>query len=182
MRRHAVDVACEATGMPIYEFYCRDCHRLFNFLSRRIETTKRPACPRCRRPELERRASAFAISRGRKEPAPEGEGAPDIDEARLERALTGMAGQLDSLDEENPRQAVQMMRQLFEAAGMPMGGGMEEAFRRIEAGEDPESVEAELGDALEDPFTAGAEVGRKSVKDWRRRLLPPSVDSTLYEL
>ncbi len=50
--------------MPVYEFYCPDCHAIFNFFSRRVDTETQPACPRCGRPELGRQASLFAISRG----------------------------------------------------------------------------------------------------------------------
>ena len=58
--------------MPIYEFYCPHCHRVFNFLSRAVNTDKTPDCPQCDRPGLTRRASAFAISKGRtEEPKPE---------------------------------------------------------------------------------------------------------------
>jgi len=48
--------------MPIYEFYCVDCHTVFNFFSRRIDTEKRPSCPRCGRPGLERRLQQFQQS------------------------------------------------------------------------------------------------------------------------
>ena len=76
--------------MPIYEFYCADCHRVFHFLSRTVETRKRPDCPRCGRRGIERRPSSFAISKGRKEA--EGErGLPEVDDARLERAMEAMA-------------------------------------------------------------------------------------------
>ncbi len=63
-----------------------------------------------------------------------------------------------------------------------MTGGMEEALKRMEAGEDPEKIEAEMGDVSEeDPFTAEA-AGKKSLKGLRRGPLPPSVDPNLYEL
>ncbi len=70
--------------MPIYEFYCAHCHRVFSFLSRVVNTDKTPACPRCRRTELTRRVSAFAISKGRRE-EPKPEPGPDLDEGRLEQ-------------------------------------------------------------------------------------------------
>ena len=120
--------------MPIYEFYCRHCHRVFNFLSRAVNTDKTPACPRCAGSEMTRRASAFAISKGRKEePKPESRG-PDVDEARLERAMEAMAGEIDSIDENDPKQGARLMRKLFSATGMPVGSGMEEALKRMEAG------------------------------------------------
>jgi putative FmdB family regulatory protein len=166
--------------VPIYEFYCVDCHTVFNFFSRRIDTEKRPACPRCGRPQLERRLSVFAISKGRREEGG-GEDLPDLDDERLERAMEGMASELEGLDEDDPKAMSRTMRRLFDAAGMKMGAGMEEALRRMEAGEDPDQIEAELGDALEseDPF---AEKGRGRLAGLRRRLLPPRVDPTLYDL
>ena len=164
--------------MPIYEFYCSDCHTVFNFLSRRIGPARQPACPRCGRPELERRVSAFAISRGRQEP---GEDAlPDLDESRLEGAMASLAGEVDSLDDDDPKGAARLMRRLYESAGLPLGPGVAEALRRMESGEDPEAIEEELGDALEeDPFAAPPE---KDARSLRRRLLPPRVDPELYEI
>jgi len=178
--------------MPIYEFYCSHCHRVFNFLSRAVDTDKTPACPRCRRGDLARRASAFAISKGRKEETKPDAPEPDFDEARLERAMQALAGEMDSLDENDPRQGAHLMRKLFDATGMPVGGGMEEALRRMEAGEDPEKIEEDMGDVFEqDPLGGllGGEGGEKDPEDGKkkgvgrlRRMLPPSVDPELHEM
>jgi putative FmdB family regulatory protein len=165
--------------MPIYEFYCSDCHTIYNFLSRSVNTEKRPSCPKCGRPELERQISLFAISKGRKDEA--SEGMPDVDEAKMEQAFESMAGELDGLDEEDPRAAARLMRRLFDASGMRMGQGMEEAIRRMEAGEDPEKIESEMGDLLENEEPLLAK-GGGNLKAIRQRLLPPRVDKTLYEL
>jgi len=48
--------------MPIYEFYCPDCHCLYQFRSHRIETEKRPPCPDCGRKHLDRQITNFAIT------------------------------------------------------------------------------------------------------------------------
>jgi putative FmdB family regulatory protein len=178
--------------MPIYEFYCRDCHRVMSFLSRAVNTEKTPACPHCGRSDLARRASAFAISKGRKEePKPEAPPGPDFDEARLEKAMAALGGDLDSLDENDPRQGAQLMRKLFSATGMPVAGGMEEALKRMEAGEDPEKIEEEMGDVFEqDPFGGllGGEGGEKDASPGEkrlgrlRRMLPPAHDPELYEM
>jgi putative FmdB family regulatory protein len=165
--------------MPIYEFYCPDCHTVFSFFSRRVNTEKRPDCPKCGRSELSRRPSVFALSRGQKE-GMDGD-MPDIDEAKLERAFESMAGELGSLNEEDPRAMGRMMRRLYDAAGLGLGPGMEEALSRMEAGEDPESIEEEMGNVLEseEPITSG---GGGGLKGLRNRLLPPKVDETLYDL
>jgi hypothetical protein len=61
-----------------------------------------------------------------------------------------------------------------------LGSGMEEALRRMERGEDPEQVEAEMGDLLEteDPFVFGGKKGRGGGGVRRA----PTRDETLYDL
>ena len=149
---------------------------LFNFYSRRINTDKQPLCPRCGRSKLTRQMSAFAVVRGLKE---DGEaGLPDIDEGKLEQAMAALSGEAEHLNEDDPRQAAQLMRKLTQMTGLKLGSGMEEALRRMESGEDPEQIEAQLGDLLEgeDPF---ALEGQKSGSGRKR---PPRKDETLYEL
>lgn len=169
--------------MPIYEFYCQACHRIFSFLSRRIDTAARPACPKCGAAELPRRPSAFAISKNRPEKAADqGPEMPDMDEDKLMQALEQLGPEAENLDENDPRQAAQLMRRMFQATGMPVGGGWEEALRRMESGEDPEKIESDMGDLFEqDPWTAAAGGAASRLASLRRKL-PPSVDQTLYEL
>lgn len=174
--------------MPVYEFYCPDCHAIFNFFSRRVDTETQPACPRCGRPELGRQASLFAISRGGErggEDAGEDALPSGMDEEKLMNAFASMAGELEHLDQDNPKQAAQAMRKLFEATGLKLGDGMAEAIRRMEAGEDPDQIDAELGDVLdaEDPFGEGS--GSRTsdaLKQLRRDLLPAARDDTWYPL
>jgi putative FmdB family regulatory protein len=166
--------------MPVYEFYCPDCHMIFNFLSRRINTDKQPNCPRCNHQQLDRQVSMFAISKGRTE---EGDAnMPDIDESRLEQAMQAMAAEAEGMNEDDPRQAARMMRKLYEATGLQLGDGMEEAIRRMEAGEDPEQIERELGDVLEGEDPLGGLEIKKGLKGLRQKYGRPTVDSTLYEL
>lgn len=167
--------------MPIYEFYCPDCHKIFNFMSRTMNTRKKPDCPECGRPKIERQVSLFAFSKGRTEPDEESP-LPDLDERQMEKAMEAMAREADRIDEDDPRQVANVMRNLFKSTGMKMGAGMDEAIRRMEKGEDPEQIEAELGDVLEqeDPFS---EKGKRiSLKGLRRKMLPPAKDDTLYDL
>jgi putative FmdB family regulatory protein len=162
--------------MPVYEFYCVDCHTVFNFLSRHVNTERRPACPRCGRPELERQVSLFAFSRGSKDDSVED--MTGLDGEKLEKAMMGLAGEMEGMDENDPRQMAMLMKRLKEATGMKLGEGMDEAIRRLESGEDPEKIESELGEIFdqETPFTF------EGIKGMRRRIVPPSRDDTLYPL
>jgi len=164
--------------MPIYEFYCRKCNTLYSFFSRSVNTEKVPLCPRCGKVRLERRMSLFAkVSKGKDEET--AGDMPPMDEAKMEKAMAMLANEADQLNEDDPRQAAQLMRKLSDATGLNLGPGMEEALSRMERGEDPERIEEEMGDLLEgeDPF---AFTGAKGKKGGRKR--KPAVDETLYDL
>jgi len=76
--------------MPIYEFYCERCNTIFNFYSKTANTTKQPACPRCKEMPLTRLMSGFSIvKRGTEE---EGEDPLPFDEEKMEKAM-GMLAQ-----------------------------------------------------------------------------------------
>ncbi|MCB2146468.1 MAG: zinc ribbon domain-containing protein [Deltaproteobacteria bacterium] len=164
--------------MPIYEFYCPDCNTLFNFFSRTINTSKKPKCPKCRTCKLERQMSAFAFTGKACEPG-EGEEMP-FDESKMEKAMQMLASEADRINEDDPRQAANLMRKLTDMTGMELGAGMEEALRRMERGEDPEALEAEMGDLLEgeDPFVLPEKKGKGTSA--ARRV--PLRDETLYDL
>jgi len=162
--------------MPIYEFYCPECHMIFNFLSKSVNTEKKPTCPKCGKIELDRRMSVFASPRNQGEE--DNTQLPDIDESKMERAMNLLAKEAEHMDENDPKQAANLMRKLTDMTGLNLGSGMEEALQRMEAGEDPEAVEAEMGDLLEgeEPFA----FEKKSLKGPRYQ--PPAVDDTLYDL
>ncbi|MEW5736558.1 MAG: zinc ribbon domain-containing protein [Thermodesulfobacteriota bacterium] len=158
--------------MPIYEFTCDFCNVVFSFFSRSVNTEKVPSCPRCGA-LLERQMSVFSVSR--KAGEEKGDDMAGFDEARMERAMTEMARQAESLDEKDPRQSAGLLRKLTDIAGMRLSPGMEEAVRRMEAGEDPETVEQDMAGVLENaPFAAEGKKGSS------RR--PPVRDEKLYDL
>ena len=162
--------------MPIYEFYCGDCNTIFNFFSKAVNTTKRPMCPKCKRKRLQRQMSSFSRLRGAKEDS-DLDDLP-IDEAKMEKAMGLLAREAERVDEDDPRQAANLMRKFTDATGVSLGPSMEEALRRMEAGEDPDQVEAELGDLIEEeePFMFGEKKGSKVQRDKPRR------DERLYDL
>jgi putative FmdB family regulatory protein len=164
--------------MPVYEFYCPECHKIFNFLARKVIVGRTPACPCCGRPDLDRKVSRFAVSRNR--PEKQDDGLPDIDEAKLEKAMMGLASEMDGVDENDPRQMARFMRKFADATGMDLDSGMGEAIRRLENGADPETLEQEMGDLLGDDSNIGALFGKGGLQGLKRRLAPPAHDEKLY--
>jgi hypothetical protein len=155
---------------------------VFNFFARRVNTTKCPDCPKCGRQKLERKISRFAISKGRKEEeSADDDLPPGFDETKFEQAMESLASEAEGLDEEDPRQAARMMRKLYESTGMQLGDQMEEAMRRMESGEDPDKIEEEMGDLLEDEQALFGEKGSR-LRGLPKKFRPPQVDETLYEL
>jgi len=164
--------------MPIYEFYCRDCNTLFNFFSKTINTTQKPKCPKCKTRTLTRQISVVAFT-GRVKEDGDLDDLP-FDSSKMEQAMQMLAGEADKMNEDDPKQAANLMRKLSDMTGLKLGDGMDEALRRMEKGEDPEQVEAELGDILEeeDPFSLQA----KESKNIKTRRKEPLRDETLYDL
>ena len=148
--------------MPIYEFFCEDCNTIFNFFSRRINTDKRPDCPKCGRSGLEKMMSQFAtIGRAREE---EDDPLAGLDETRMERAFEGLMREAENINEDDPRQMVSLMRRFSRETGIGLGDQMEEALSRLEAGEDPDQIEQEMGDLMEGDDVFSLETLRKKVR------------------
>jgi hypothetical protein len=95
----------------------------------------------------------------------------------MDRAMDMLLREGGSLPEGDHRAAALFMRRLSDAAGLRVGPGMEEALRRLEAGEESDGGEADLEDMLEDEdplVPAGARRGSGAAS--------PGRDMILYDL
>jgi len=165
----------QGEAMPVYEFYCERCNTIFDFYSKSINTSKQPICPRCREMKLKRLLSGFSILRQ----GPDGEMKDPLpfDEQRMEKAVGMLAKEAQNINEDDPKQAANVMRRLSEISGLNLGKEMKEAIERMEAGEDPEKIEEEMGDILEEqPLT----LPEKRLP--REKPKAPRKDETLYDL
>jgi len=145
--------------MPIYEFACPKCRKIFNFLSKKVAPDRLPSCPKCGHRKLTKLVSAFSHTRGLKAPpaaggdagpdGPDGPPMPDMDDPRMMRAMAEMERDMEHMDENNPRHMALMMKKMKDL--MPAGSVPKEfdvAIKRLEAGEDPEKIEQDMGDVL----------------------------------
>jgi hypothetical protein len=138
---------------------------------------------------MERVLSAFAITGRAKEKSNEsgGEVMPDLD-PRQEAEMMKLAGEMSGMDEGNPdpRQLGRLMRRMMDITGEKMPVPMLEMLARMEKGEDPEKLEAEYGDLLDDE-SMGAMGEENAASDQGvvgsiRKKLPPRRDPQLYEM
>lgn len=165
--------------MPIYEYRCPHCRILYSVYARTVNPRGTLYCPQCPNAVLSRQVSVFSAPRpAGSEAVDRPAGADGGDPARMEDALRHLAGEVDQVGENNPRDAARLLRRLSTEAGMPIGPGLNEALARLAAGEDPEQVEADLGDVLDrDPQADGDEPVDRSGA--RRKL--PFRDPNLYD-
>lgn len=147
--------------MPIYQYLCPHCNRIYDFLARTVTPTRAPVCPRCGAADLAKQVSRFAVVRGGGSAEDDGFGGGDFDAAggfgggsdplsdprnaaEMERLMAGA----EHLDDDNPRELGRFMRRMSELSGEPIGPEMHEALRRLEAGEDPDRIEDDMGDLI----------------------------------
>jgi hypothetical protein len=170
--------------MPIYEFYCPDNHRIYQFYARSLaQGGTVPKCPDNPKFRMRKVLSAFAVGGSGHPEGGEGAAAA-ADESpgggRMEAAMGAMEREFSGVDENDPKAMGRMMRRMAEITGEKMGGDMEEVVRKLEEGADPESLDEQLGaePAEGDPRTSPA--GGESRRRTRTRHVP-SRDPKLYD-
>ena len=147
--------------MPIYEYLCHDCNRIYSFLSQSYDEQRQPDCPKCEASGLTKQISSFAFKRSRpNDPGlamgqDQGEGGfggsgPDDLDPRTEREMMKLMSDAEHMDENDPKQLGHLMRRMGEITGESLDPAMEEAVRRLESGEDPDRIEEDLGEALDE--------------------------------
>lgn len=165
--------------MPIYEFYCKDCHKVFQFFSKTVSPEKVPPCPKnAGHAALERQLSRFAMGRsgaakdgGSLPEGPGGDAGSPMDDPRVEAKMMDLMSRMEGMDENDGRAMGRMMRELTALTGE--GGddpAMQEAIRRLESGEDPERVEEIVADAWGEEPGGGGGHGE------------PSYDGGMYDM
>jgi hypothetical protein len=172
--------------MPIYEFYSPDTNRIYSFFARSVRQGRlTPRCPDNPQARMERMISGFAVTGRAKEksdPPAEAEGL----DPRMQRVMAEMESEMSSMSEDSPdpRQLGRLMRKMTEATGQKMPEAMEQMIQRLERGEDPERLEEEFGDTLEnlgEEFPEG-EAGEDKPVPLRSPRKRPTRDPALYEM
>ncbi|NOY81718.1 MAG: zinc ribbon domain-containing protein [Kiritimatiellaeota bacterium] len=140
--------------MPIYEYLCPTCNRVFSFLAKVPGSDRKPTCPKCGEQDMKKMLSRFAVTGATRKSNPDGDEAAapgkdadahdPLDDPGVDREIMELLDAADGMDENDPRQLGRLMRRMSELTGEELDPETEEAVRRLEAGEDPEKIQAEL--------------------------------------
>ena len=71
--------------------------------------------------------------------------------------IESLLGEMDGVDENDPRSLGRFMRRMAEETGEDVGPEFNEIIGRLERGEDPERIEQDMGDILGDEPSAGTD-------------------------
>ena len=147
----------EKNPMPIYEYYCQDNNKIYQFFAKTLAQGRLvPKCPDNASYRMEKLLSPFAVTgKGKKKEGSDGADSPSetamggagggADDPRMEAAMAAMESEFSSVDENDPRAMGRMMRRMAELTGEKIDGEMEEVVRKLEEGADPDSLEDQLG-------------------------------------
>ena len=114
--------------MPVYEYLCGECERRFSRFFWRISDADGTRC-KCGSANLEQLISRVSM--------------PRSEESRLESLAD--SSRWGDLDENDPKSMARMMKKMGTEMGEDLGPEFSEVVDRLEAGEDPESIESSLG-------------------------------------
>ena len=81
---------------------------------------------------------------------------------------------------DDPVAGAALVRKLYRSAGLPMNEAMEETLRRLERGEDPETLDEDIGSAFEASGASSTGSGGRTPASLRHRA--PARDPELHEL
>jgi putative FmdB family regulatory protein len=116
--------------MPIYEYGCYDCRKKVSIFFRTMlaAQTQQAVCPRCQGTNIKRLISKISIMRS--------------EESRMESMadLSNLAG----LDEKDPQSMARWLKKMGSEMGEELGPEFNEVVGRLEAGEDPETIEKSM--------------------------------------
>jgi putative FmdB family regulatory protein len=117
--------------MPVYEYRCGDCQQRVGIFQTYAEYGKKKVtCPNCGSKKLTRLISRVRVAKS--------------EDARLDSMAD--PSNLGDLDENDPKSMAKFMKKMGSEMGEDLGPEFGEVVDRLEAGEDPESIEQSMPD------------------------------------
>lgn len=134
--------------MPIYEYRCQGCQRKFSVFWRTFSSVEdeKVVCKRCGSTDIIRLVSKVRMLRS--------------EETRIDDMADPSSW--GDFDENDPKSMGRFMRKMMNEIGDEsddLGPEFEEVVGRLEAGQDPESIEKDMPDLLGDTDAGSVDMG-----------------------
>ena len=129
--------------MPLYDYFCLDCHQCFDIFMTYAEYGARPVtCSHCNSGNVRRRVPRVRMAKS--------------EESRMD-SLAGDFSDPSALAglENDPKALGQMMRKMGKELGEEMPPEFGKVVDRLEKGQNPEDIEKELPDIGEADMSGG---------------------------
>lgn len=125
--------------MPTYEYRCEECRRkvVLRYKTYAEYDQATPTCTHCGSTSLTRLISRVAISRS-------------VTSRLMSGAWDDDDSALSDLENADPRTLGRMLREMSAEVGEDIGPEFDEVVDRLERGENPEDIEADLPDLMDD--------------------------------
>ena len=134
--------------MPIYEYHCQNCQRRFSVFWRTFSSAddEKVVCKRCGSTDITRLVSRVRVLKS--------------EESRMDNLADPSSW--GDFDEDDPKSMGRFMRKMMAEIGDEaddLGPEFEEVVDRLEAGQDPESIEQDMPDLLGGTENGGVDMG-----------------------
>jgi putative FmdB family regulatory protein len=136
--------------MPVYDYTCQSCHNAVSIRQSYAEYGVKPVtCPVCGSAKLQRRINRVRIAKS--------------EDRRMEDLADDSA--FGDVDENDPKSMARAMRKMGAEMGEDLPPEFGEITDRLEAGEDPESIEQSMPDLGGDAGGMGGMAGMGGMGD-----------------
>lgn len=155
--------------MPIYEYFCRDCNVIFNFMSVKIAPAAAPICPRCDSQSMKKYLSSFSTS------SAESAGELEVTEKRVESAFNNLLNRAEKLTDSDADEVSGLMHSFTKECGVEYTEKMTKVIGDISQG-DEQIINKEDADYLLESSSNDEMLGKLTKE------ADPEVDPRIYQL
>jgi hypothetical protein len=141
--------------MPIYEYYCENNNKIYSFLIKSPALRSiTPQCPDHPEFTLQKTVSQFAFISKVKE-TPVDDPFHGMNDHEMERVMQVMEQELSGFENQNPhpKEMGNILQRMNQILGDRVPKELQEISRRLQAGEDPDQIDADFSAANSQSFS-----------------------------
>ena len=161
--------------MPIYEYYCKECNVIFDFMSTKVAPDIAPDCPRCGHVKLTKYLSTFSS------PSTGETASSEVDEKRVENAFNALLQGAQRGPEDGSHMSA-LMRTFAKDCGLEYTDALEKNLEKVSVG--GKVQECDISSDVQLTTVSGKEPKgeKKRYSDMIESAIAPRKDEKIYQL